>query len=360
MKILQVITSLQTGGAEKLIVDLVPLYQEHGYQVDVLLFDGTETPFKKQLQDKGITIYQLGQGGSVYNPLYIFKLIPFLRKYDIVHTHNTAPQLYTAIANLFCHSHLITTEHNTLNRRRNWKWYRFIDKWMYNRYDRVICISDKTETNLRKYLKTESPKICTIYNGIDIKHFTEAIPYLNIRTKPSDIIIMMVAGFRYQKDQDTVIKSLSYLPTQYQLYLVGDGVRRPECERLSRQLQVDNRVHFLGIRNDIPELLKASDIVVMSSHFEGFGLAAVEGMAAGKPVIASDVDGLREVVKDAGILFTPGDHQQLAQIIERLTSDQTEYNRIAHRCVNRAQNYDISIMGFNYMNIYHNILQGKN
>ena len=92
MRILQVITSLHIGGAEKLIVDMVPLYQELGYQVDVLLFDGTETPFKRQLRAKGVTIYELGKGGSVYNPLYIFKLIPFLRKYDIVHTHNTACQ----------------------------------------------------------------------------------------------------------------------------------------------------------------------------------------------------------------------------------------------------------------------------
>ena len=97
MRILQVITSLHIGGAEKLIVDMVPLYQELGYQVDVLLFDGTETPFKRQLRAKGVTIYELGKGGSVYNPLYIFKLIPFLRKYDIVHTHNTACQLFAAI-----------------------------------------------------------------------------------------------------------------------------------------------------------------------------------------------------------------------------------------------------------------------
>ena len=75
MRILQVITSLHIGGAEKLIVDMVPLYQEQGHQVDVLLFDGTETPFKRQLQDKGVTIYELGKGGSVYNPLYIFRYL---------------------------------------------------------------------------------------------------------------------------------------------------------------------------------------------------------------------------------------------------------------------------------------------
>lgn len=98
MKILQVITSLYVGGAEKLIVDMVPLYLEQGYQVDVLLFDGTDTPFKKQLQARGVKVYHLRIGGSVYNPLFIFKLIPFLKRYDIVHTHNTACQYFAVLA----------------------------------------------------------------------------------------------------------------------------------------------------------------------------------------------------------------------------------------------------------------------
>ena len=154
MRILQVITSLHIGGAEKLIVDMVPLYQELGYQVDVLLFDGTETPFKRQLQDKGVTIYELGKGGSVYNPLYIFRLIPFLRKYDIVHTHNTACQLFAAIGSVLCSVVLVTTEHNTSNRRRDWKCYKLLDKWMYSRYRSIICISDKAHENLCHYLGT--------------------------------------------------------------------------------------------------------------------------------------------------------------------------------------------------------------
>ena len=140
MKILQVITSLRTGGAEKLIVDTVPMYRERGYDVDVLLFDGTDTPFKRQLEQQGVNIYCLGKGGSVYKPWYILRLLPFLRKYDIVHTHNTAPQLFAAIGSMLCSVVLCTTEHTTSNRRRDWKWYRWVDKWMYSRYKAVISI----------------------------------------------------------------------------------------------------------------------------------------------------------------------------------------------------------------------------
>lgn len=124
---------MSIGGAEKLVAEIAPLLQEKGHQVDVLLFDGTETSFKLALQEKGIRIFEFSKGGSVYNPLYILKLFPFLKKYDIVHTHNTAPQLFAAFGSLLCSVVLVTTEHTTSNRRRGWKWYsRLIDGCITN------------------------------------------------------------------------------------------------------------------------------------------------------------------------------------------------------------------------------------
>lgn len=354
MKILQVITSLHIGGAEKLIVDMVPLYREQEYQADVLLFDGTETPFKKQLRDKGATIYELGKGRSVYNPLYIFKLIPFLRKYDIVHTHNTICQLFAAIGSVLCSVVLVTTEHNTSNRRRDWKWYKLLDKWMYSRYRSVICISDKTQENLCHYLGTNK-YIRIIYNGIDLKRFQEVQAdtfFRNGRT-----VVTMVAGFRYQKDQNTLIKAFQYLSArQYELWLVGDGERRSALEDLVNRLGLQENVRFWGIRSDIPVILKSSDIIVMSSHWEGFGLAAVEGMAAGKPVVATDVPGLAEVVQGAGILFPHGDAKALADIILRLKEEPSYYRQIADRCMRRASEYDIRKTVDRYLQLYQSLL----
>ena len=101
MKILQIITSLRIGGAEKLITDMVPLLIKEGHIVDVMLFDGIETSFKQQLLSQNINIISLGINTFVYNPLLIFKLIPIIKQYDIVHTHNTACQYFVAIASKF-------------------------------------------------------------------------------------------------------------------------------------------------------------------------------------------------------------------------------------------------------------------
>lgn len=353
MKILQVITSLVTGGAEKLIVDMVPLYIAQGHHVDVLLFDGTETPFKKQLRNKGVNIYELKQGGSVYNPLHILHLIPFLRKYDIVHTHNTACQLFAAVANLFSSTILVTTEHNTTNRRRNWKGYKLLDRWMYSRYQSIICISKKAYDNLQEYLGSDK-SLKIIYNGIDVNLYRTAEADLSL--KNGKTIVTMVAGFRPQKDQDTLIIAFQHLPfDQYELWLIGDGKRRSELEELVNDLNLTSRVRFWGVRNDIPVLLKSSDVIVMSSHYEGLSLSSIEGMSVGKPFVASDVDGLHEVTQNAGILFPHENAKALADIIVRLHDDPIYYQLIANRCMKRAEEYDIHKTVDSYLKLYQSL-----
>ncbi len=356
MKILHIITSLHTGGAEKLIVDLTPRLRKLGHSVDVLLFDGSDTPFKQQLAAAGITILELSKGGSVYNPLHIFKLIPIIREYDIIHTHNTAPQLFTAIANLFCNKTLITTEHSTDNRRRDWWWYKPIDRFMYNQYKEVICISDQAEENLRNYIGKCRANITTIFNGVDVQKYSNAQPSRELdNLAPNCKKIIMVAGFRYQKDQDTLIRATALLPKNFHTFLVGDGERREVCENLAISEGVADRVHFMGIRMDVPKLLKAADYVVMSSHWEGFGLAAVEGMSCKKPVIASNVDGLAQIVEKAGILFRHQNAAQLAEEIMILDENPSKYQQIAQQCSDKAKLFDISIMSEKYNNVYLNV-----
>ena len=359
MKILHVITSMRIGGAEKLVSEIVPKLQAMEHQVDVLLFDGTDTAFKEVLKENKIRIIEFSNGGFIYNPLYIFRLVPLLGKYDIIHTHNTACQLFVAIASVLCSVMLIMTEHNTSNRRRGWKWYKFIDRWMYGRYKSVICISDAAERNLKEYLGDCRTSVCTIYNGVDIYRFTHALPSQSLKERAlGKKIAVMVAGFRYQKDQDTLIRAMKYLPEgKYELWLVGDGERRLFLEQLCRTEQVAESVRFLGIRNDIPEILKTADFVIMSSHFEGLSLSSIEGLSSGKPFIASDVDGLHEIIEGAGILFPHEDAKALAKIIVRLSIDENYYKEIVSHCLQRAKEYDIQKTVEKYAHVYSSILE---
>ena len=352
MRILHVITSLDTGGAEHLMVDLLPRLRDLGNEVELLIFDGTRTAFYEQLEKTGIKIHSLRIGGNVYNPVNVFKLMKFIRKYDIIHTHNTACQLFVPVAKClaFGGAKLVTTEHSTSNRRRG-KWYfKILDKWMYARYKKIICISEPSEDSLRGYLGDSYP-IMTIKNGVDVGRFLNATPIdLGLGDCKK---ITMVAGFRYEKDQPTVIKSLHYLPEDYHVVLVGDGEKRPELETLVADEGLTERVHMLGIRTDVPQILKSSDVVVMSSHREGLSLSNVEGMCSGHPFVASDVEGLREVTEGYGLLFPHGDSQALASIIEKLCTDIDYAGAVVARCQERTKQYDISVMAENYYNAYH-------
>lgn len=352
MKILHVITSLRTGGAEKLVTDLVPRLKERGHQVDVAVFDGLETPFKKRLKEQGCKVISMGK--SMYNPMHIFRLRKLIKDYDIVHTHNTYPQLYAAIANLFVKTKLITTEHSTNNRRRKYAIFRIIDKWMYAQYDQVMCISDKAYENLRNYIGQDE-KVSVVYNGVDVEAFHNAEP-ISVE-KSGRLVMVMVASFHWQKDQDTLIRALALLPkNQFELWLVGDGNRKPVLEQLAAELGVKDLVKFWGIRSDIAQILHAADVAVMSSHFEGLSLSSIEGMSVGKPFVASDVDGLHEVVEDAGILFPHHDASSLAVILQKLKDDKSYYDMIASACYKRAKKYDIFNTVDSYESIYKYVL----
>lgn len=350
MKILHVITSLRTGGAEHLMVDLLPELRSLGDEVELLVFDGTRTPFMDELESTGVEVQSLSVGRNVYSPLNIFGLCKFVNKFDIVHTHNTACQLFAPLAKClnFGGAKLVTTEHSANNRRRNKSCLKWIDKWMYNNYNRVICISDKTQINLEGYIGKHSCFI-TIYNGVNTNRFIQPIKTVD---EQHHFVITMVASLSAAKDQDTLIKAVAELPANYRVRLVGDGARRDELQRLAVAFQVADRVDFLGIRSDIPKLLAESDINVLSSHWEGLSLSSIEGMASGRPFVASDVDGLREIVGGNGVLFPEGDARKLAHEIRSLCENPEHYREVAIKCQEKAKQYDISVMARKYHELY--------
>jgi len=360
MKILHVINSLSTGGAEKLVVDLAPLQIARGNEVEVLLLRGEETPFRQVLEKNLVRVFDFGAENNVYSPRNIFRIIPFLKNYDIVHVHLFPAQYWVAIAKIFSRSKtlLVTTEHSTDNRRRHISVAWFFDKIIYRQYSKIFGISEKTTVALKNHLAVPDGIVTTIENGVTLENFRTATAFPREKLVPASCktLLVQVAGFRTAKDQDTVIRALKILPENVFAVFVGDGERRAECERLADELGVRSRAIFLGIRDDVPAILAVADIVVMSSHWEGFGLAAVEGMAAGKPTLASDVPGLAEVVGGAGILFPCGDVPALAREILRLAEDEDFYKKTANACAKRAEDFDIHKMSDTYLRAYESIL----
>ena len=366
MKILHIITSLRIGGAERMVSELLPRLLNRGHNVELLLFDGTRSSLYDHIEQKGIRIHTLGEGAmQMWNPLHVVRLRKFLHRdrFDIVHTHNTPCQLLTALAVGKDVPMLITTEHNTFNRRRNWQWYAAIDRWMYGRYDYVICVGEKVKENLTTRLckNINSTNIAVVPNGIDLKCFTDVVPdtLLYSSKKEDEYIIIMVAAFRKQKDQPTLLRAVQYLPDNYTLWLAGDGEQKKECKKLANILRVSRRVKFLGDRADVPQLLVTADVVVLSSYYEGMSLSCIEGMVSGKPFIASDVEGLHDIVVGAGLLFPHEDHKRLAELIRQVCENKEYGSEVATCCRERAMQYDIENVVTGYEKIYYKLIERK-
>ncbi|WP_121966439.1 glycosyltransferase [Myroides sp. N17-2] len=354
MKIVHIIDSLGVGGAEKLIVDVVPLLVSRGYVVDVVLLNGEKTHLYEKLYDlQCCNIYSLGK--SYYNPIYIFKIIPYFYKYDVVHVHLFPAQYFAAIARLFCFMKvkLLFTEHNTSNTRLENRKYRLIERMIYACYGKVICITKEVMSTLSNKLNLPDKKLLVVENGVNLVSIESSIPTIrkDLGFSDEDRLLIMVAGFRQQKDQDTIIRTLKHLPSEYKLLLVGDGERRNVLTSLVNDLSLTERVSFLGIRSDVYSLMKMCDIVILSSHWEGFGLVAVEAMASGIPLIASNVEGLAQVVEGGGLLFEKGDVKDLKEKIQILEVGEV-YNQVSDSCLEKSKQYDLNVMVDKLIEIY--------
>ena len=374
MKILHIITSLRTGGAERMVAELARRHHADGDEVEVLLLDGTRTPLFEELEKGGIPVHALGEGfAAMSNPLLLPALKRFLRKhpFDVVHTHNTSCQLLAAMVPGLTR---VTTDHNASNRRRNWRWFRPFDRWMYGRYCRIVCVGEETRKTLSDWLKRPEldKKMCVIPNGIDLQRIVNASPAEDLCAGPSTSSgsgtttssesspykILMVSAFRPEKDQQTLIRAMLQLPETYQLFLAG-GAETPENQKIldeCKALAKGLRVHFLGVRSDVPNLLAAADAVVLSSKHEGMSLSVLEGMASGKPMIASDVEGMRDLVGGAGLLFPQGDAEALATLIREVCENPERAREIGRMCRERARQYDIAETAKGYHALYEEVL----
>jgi len=367
MKILHVISALNIGGAEKMLTELLPCLKSDRNEISLLILGSYNEEFVKELIRENLKIIK-GGIKNIYSISNILILKKNFKNQDIIHVH-LFPSLYLCSLCKFLFypkTKMVYTEHNTYNKRRNKRFLRYIEKFIYSQYNIIGCISEATRINLLKWLFTDNykdsdslhEKYRVVYNGIHINKYSEALP-ARLDIKSNKKIIMMVSRFSKQKDHETLIRAYRNVLEKYDnsiLVFVGDGDTKKDMEILVNESGLKESVLFFGSRNDVPNLMKAAYVGVQSSYWEGFGLTAIEFMAAGKPVIASDVDGLNSVVKDAGILFPQSDDQKLSDHILKLLTDNCFYQYISKKCFENAKFYSIESTADNYIQIYKDLI----
>lgn len=355
MRILQVINTLTLAGAERLVFDLVPRLSDRGLDLSLLVLQSLDTPLENDLRVRGVPFLPTGKGG-IYSSRQVPHFAKTIAGFDLVHVHLFPAQLWMSAASLFMGERpaLVTTEHNPTNLRRHW-WFRPVDRWLYPRYDRIICNSQATLAALVDWVPAIRERVTVIANGIDLSRFHH-VPAARPPGMP--LTLTFIARLEPQKDHEMLFRALTAVPG-VELQLVGVGPKQATLKALAADLGIAERVRFLGHRNDIPELLTSTDLYVHCAHSEGFGIAAAEAMAAGLPVVATSNEGMAQVIGDAGVLVPPGEHVRLAQEIQRLAADPQERCRLGSAARQRAQAFGIDATADAHVRTYQEVLAAR-
>ena len=142
-----------------------------------------------------------------------------------------------------------------------------IDRFIFRGFDKIVSISEATEKSLKEWIGGDEKNYCVIANGVDLSHFENVYPISRdeIGVENSDTVLMMVSRFQAAKNQKGVVSALKSLSEEYKVVFVGDGVLERDVQEFAREVGVEDRVRFLGLRKDIPQLLKTADIVIQYS-----------------------------------------------------------------------------------------------
>lgn len=321
MKVIHVVYTLEMGGLEHLVFTLLKSLNFNKYSLEVCCLSRGGI-FNEKIQCLGIPVFIFEKKKGIDYSLF-FRLARFFcsRKDSIVHTHNTATWLYGGIAARIAGVKVcIHTEHSNLFEHQ--KGLLWVEKLLSLLTNVVIADSNKVNAHLVECQGIRRDKVSTIYNGIDVEKFQWASEAANIKNvlgiSLGDRVVGMVARLEKVKNHACLLRAfrqvLNTIPN-VSLVFVGDGSESSNLKQYARDLNILEKVYFLGTRTDIPEILNILDIFVLSSKSEGLSLSLLEAMAAGKPIVATNVGGNPEIVDSGvtGLLVPDNDHQKMAE-----------------------------------------------
>jgi glycosyltransferase involved in cell wall biosynthesis len=324
----QLLHSLHVGGAEMLAARLARQLKDQ-FRFLFVCLDSLGT-LGEELRAEGFPVEVLGRRSGLDGRL-VWRLSRLLRRerVGLVHAHQYTPFSYALLARLFYRRPAILFQEHG----RHWPDYPRRKRMLFNRLmlqgrDRVVGVGAAVREALIQNEGLPAERVAVIYNGIDLDRFREARKHREeVRRElglgASDLVLLQIARLDYLKDHATAIRTVERVGRQrpeVRLLLAGEGPERGKIEDLVAERGLADQVRLLGLRTDVARLLGAADVFLLTSISEGIPLTLIEAMAAGLPVVSTDVGGVAEVVaaEQTGLLAPAGDDAALAACLLRL------------------------------------------
>jgi len=354
--IIHVITEPEKGGAELITKQLVKELRIQGENAVIWYLSN---PNNCKLDTWETVIAKFNSRNPLNAAILIVKFFTLYLQTSskiILHCHLTWPLYYTFMCSFLPRCLWVYTEHSVNNKRRKIKIFKYFEKYIFLKLDKIICVSDESKAQLLLWLDNNisEKKICKIPNGSRLFEW-------KTRKKVDKIRIISIGNLYFHKGFDLIIKALIGNHDEiYQYIIIGDG---PEKQNLQTLVQSDNsltkKVIFKGYKPNPEKYLNQCDIGICPSRREAFGLSAIEMLSSGMPVIASDVSGMYEVLAPAArvCFFKANDHNSLRNKLLNTFSEikrDNENDRLNVEIF--LQNFSIKKMTSQYRAIYYEIL----
>lgn len=341
VRVLHVITDLHYGGAETLLLETLRALDTERFE-STLCLTLRGGALCDRVRELGIPLVELGTRDVLFDVRGIWRLHKVIREVqpDIVHAHLLTADL---LARLACATsrkrvRMISTFHNHYYWQRGGSWKRRLKaRWFsftaHRLCDAWIAVSDRIREIYQVELGYRKPTFFALRNFVDVDQFEPPTPAERARARLSlDVhdadrrIFLNVGSLCEQKAQDRLIRAFAVLARECphaMLWIAGEGPRRRELEALVRERRLDARVLLLGARSDVKNLLHAADVFVSSSDWEGMPISMLEAMSTERPVLATAVGGVPELIEDGitGRLVPPGNEEALACALQEFARE---------------------------------------
>jgi glycosyltransferase involved in cell wall biosynthesis len=330
INVLVVIKPVQWSGADKVLLDVATRLNNDKYQV-IFAIIGLHPTEEAVIPETFPQIrFEMPNLHGWRQLIFSSQLCWLIHKYNIkiIHMNSYHPGNYCRLAAFFMRVPIIIDHWHGFN-RFNLK-RRMLCRLFNHFTDLSFAVSELVGNYVQRQCWTDPARIKVLYNGVDPALYQGKSVAAKVRQElglpPDRPVVGLVARLDHRaKGHLELLEALSILKDRHTIHalMVGGGRRQEEMQQLAVSLGLGEVVHFLGNRRDVPDLLAAMDIFVLPSHSEGVSLAVLEAMAAGLPVIVSEVGGLPEIVQqgETGLLIPPKDPEALAQSLARVLED---------------------------------------
>lgn len=358
------------GGGEKQLVEVAKAAVWEGMEVVVACISGSS--FEGLLKAERIDSIPLSQMRS--NPLAAVLALARIskeRRIDLIHTHSFFNSFSGRLAGRLTGVPVVTTVHCQPGaakrtgriKRVLWLLRETLERSMVRYTSSFIAVSEAVAEGLVRQGASRR-KIVVIPNGIDALEIRQLAAKENRDRQPREpfrLRIGTVARLDPAKGIEILVEAAGILRDRnlsFEVIIVGDGPERRRIEELVRHLDLEQQVVFRGYLDNPFAVLKTFDIHVVPSHEEGFGFTVLEAMALGRPVIATHVGGLVDLIEDGktGLLVPPGDPQALADAIEVLANDSDLRKRLVDQAEKGLERFSVETMCSKTIDVYQGLL----